>query len=146
MKWYAIVPVLALVIFCSGCIPAKPGIKSYQGIWFGDDFEEKDIAGHVFRAGTTLELHVAGDGQGGTLTIIGVPFPAASTITTIAGKWVMEGPDKGVFQFNQDGLGNTGTGTLVFQKDRIKLEIKRTNRKENSPFRCVFYRAKPSDQ
>lgn len=124
-------------------------IKTYEGFWSGDDFTEREIAGLVFRSSTTLVLHVAEDGQSGTIDFMRIWHPYDSTIMSNGGHWIMDGPDKAFFWFDEDGrgsrridtplfrddCGNSGDGSLLFRGGKI---IVVTRCAENGRFKFPF--------
>lgn len=93
-------------------------IRTYEGFWNADDSMETELAGYVFKSGTTLILHVAEDGQSGTIDFMIIRHPYDSTIALSGGHWIMDGPDKAVLQFDEEGWENRGIDTLLFQDDR----------------------------
>lgn len=135
-------------------------IKAYEGFWSVDDFSKTELAGPVFRPSTTmLELHVAEDGQSGTINFMILWHPYDSTIAFYSGHWIMDGPDRAVFWFDEDGRGSRRTDTPLFRNGcgngedgmllfRGKAIIVVTRYAENSlfkfPFGCVFRQAEPT--
>ncbi|WDC85165.1 hypothetical protein PL321_06720 [Caloramator sp. mosi_1] len=53
-------------------------------------------------------------------------------------KVIFNDKGEGIFSFNEDGWGNSGTGVIKLLKDQIEVDIKLKRNQEYSNLYCIF--------
>ena len=105
--------ILALTMSACSALPEKSA-----GTGYSEDYRDVGGEDSVF-SGSLIQLQPAEDGAGGTIEIRCVSAPPQSRIAYTKADWILTADSTAEFQFEDDGWGNSGTGTIQFRKDEV---------------------------
>jgi hypothetical protein len=91
----------------------------YSGTWYSEDYELNETSEYKTPSGTKMTLDIAKDGTRGKIKLECVSYPPMSRIAVVEAELVIINGYTATFSFDDDGWGNSGTGVVTFQQDKI---------------------------
>ena len=107
----------------------------YSGIWFAEDYRIEEYNGFNVGVGAKLIIKKTKENNY-QLELSYFSSPPAHRVSIIETNILSNMPIQS-FTFEDDGWGNKGKGILIFEQDKIRINIKVEERSEIADW-CIF--------
>lgn len=96
--------------------------QKMQGTWLSRDFKKAESNGDILGTGTSVKLDVDFNGISG-ITIITASDKTKGYVARVDTAFYIKDATSGEFDFDDDGFGHSGRGTVRINKDVISINI-----------------------